>query len=301
MKKLLGIIVLSLLWYNFVLADVYELKIDLDTSEKTSKKIIIKDGYSSECRASLKDSNAHSIVDFNFYAINSELKTEIGFYLKEQNETVGFNVTHLTQINQNGTMGKTKFLSEEWVGKPEEQAQLKKALKPYLIGFKQAGKIMFDKDNRRPEYGKSLKWGSMGKVNYDPKKSLNSLISLASKMVPSNQRGQLKKIFNYVKKNSNMTLSKEYIGHSVIEGQKYYLIRYNFIIDYTGDNYQYESFMKQWYFDQIIFVHAESGMPTIIYDIKPNTDTLLNHRMNCKVFKNKVLISEISVPKLLKN
>ena len=141
----------------------------------------------------------------------------------------------------------------------------------------------------------------MGKVNYDPKKSLNSLISLASKMVPSNQRAQLKKIFNHVKKNSNMTLSKEYIGHSVIEGQKYYLIRYNFIIDYTGDNYQYESFMKQWYFDQIIFVHAESGMPTIIYDIKPNTDTLLNHRMNCKVFKNKVLISEISVPKLLKN
>ena len=198
-------------------------------------------------------------------------------------------------------MGKTKFLSEEWIGKTENQAQLKKALKPYLVGFKHAGKIMFDKDNRRPEYGKSLKWGSNGKVNYDPKKSLNSLITIASKMVPSNQRGQLKEIFNHVKKNSDMTLSKEYIGYSVIEGQKYYLLRYNFIIDYTGDNFQYESLLKQWYFDQIIFIHAESGMPTIIYDIKPNTDTLLNHRMNCKIFKNKDLISEISVPKLLKN
>ena len=65
----------------------------------------------------------------------------------------------------------------------------------------------------------------------------------------------------------------------------------------NGNKSEYRSFANQFNIDQIAFFH-ESGLPTITYDIIPTSDTMMNHSMVCKIFKNNSLTTEISVPML---
>ena len=48
------------------------------------------------------------------------------------------------------------------------------------------------------------------------------------------QSKQIKKAASHIAKNSKIPISKNYIGYSFINGEKYYLVEYNFKIDYTG-------------------------------------------------------------------
>ena len=122
------------------------------------------------------------------------------------------------------------------------------------------------------------------------------MISLVAKSIPKQSR-QLKKAGSHITKNSDINVSKEFIGYSEINGERYNLIRYKFKIDYNGNKPEYRSYANQFNIDQITFFH-ESGLPTITYDIIPTNDTWMNHSMVCKIFKNNSLITEISIPML---
>ena len=108
MKKLLGILVLGLLWCNIALSDLYDLKIDLNTSEKTTEKILIKDGYSSKCFASLSDTDEDASIFLNYFAHQHKLVTEIGLLWEgkkiEKKGVIKFE--YVAKINQDGTIGK---------------------------------------------------------------------------------------------------------------------------------------------------------------------------------------------------
>ena len=108
----------------------------------------------------------------------------------------------------------------------------------------------------------------------------------------------MKRAASHIVKNSKIPISKNYIGYSIINDEKYDLIEYNFKIDYNGNIPEYRTFTNEFQFEQIAFFHSESGLPSIVYDIVPNSDTWMNHKMVCGIYLNNSLISEIPVPML---
>ena len=77
MKKLFGIVVLSFMLSTSAKADLYELKIDLNTSEKITQDVRVRNGYSSKCRAELNESGSKMFLDINFYGFKNKINSEI--------------------------------------------------------------------------------------------------------------------------------------------------------------------------------------------------------------------------------
>ena len=51
---------------NIAIAELYELEIDVNSSEKITKNILIKNGYSSKCSAYLEESNESGNLEINY-------------------------------------------------------------------------------------------------------------------------------------------------------------------------------------------------------------------------------------------
>tara|TARA_B100000401_G_C52730560_1_gene683321 strand:+ start:64 stop:1098 length:1035 start_codon:yes stop_codon:yes gene_type:complete len=286
MKKLLGIVVLCLLWCTIALADLYDLKIDLNTSEKTTDKILIKNGYSSKCETTLADSNESALLLLTFDSYANKVDMTLGLEVTGSDSGI-LAFKYSAKINQDGSIGKKKLIEKEFSG----TSNFKKEMKPYVNVFKNMSGMIMDEQGYYPDYGKPLR--SIPKI-IDGKKLFKRMINLVAKSAPK-QSGQLKKAGSHIAKNSDINVSKEFIGYSEINGERYNLIRYKFKINYNGNKSEYRSFANQFNIDQIVFFH-ESGLPTITYDIIPTSDTMMNHSLVCKIFKNNSLITEISVP-----
>ena len=286
MKKLLGIVVLGLLWCNIALADLYDLKIDLNTSEKTSEKILIKNGYASKCSAYLADSGESASILFNFYGYANKIDMELNLEVTGPDSGL-LSFKYSAKINQDGSIGRKKIIDSKLTG----SSNFKKEMKTYMKVFKNMGDMLMDGQGYWPDYGKPLR---VIPETIDGKKLFKRMINLIAKSVPKQSR-QLKKAGSDIVKNSDINVSKEFIGYSEINGERYNLIRYKFKIDYNGDNYQFRNLANQYNIDQIVFFH-ESGLPTVTYDIIPYSDTPMHHSMICEVYKGNSLISEISVP-----
>jgi len=162
MKKLLAILVLVLFWCNVGVADLYNLKIDLNTSEKTTSRVLIKDGYSSKCEMETTESGTNMVLGTNHNGYKNKVDSEIYLIIKG-NEKGVINFKYSTKINQDGTIGKGKLISKEFTG----SAEFKKEVKPYVAVFRNMGDILFTKESRNPEYGKLL---TMNKKSIDGKK-----------------------------------------------------------------------------------------------------------------------------------
>lgn len=287
--KSLSLIILSFLWCNISLADLYDLKIDLNTSEKTTEKILIQDGYASKCSSNLSDTNDSVSLSMNFYAKPNKLN--IDFIVKitgTDDGSLAFNFTK--KLNKDGSLGKTKLNDTKITG----SSNFKKQTKLYISMFKNMGDNLMSNKGYYPTYGKPLR---QKLIKLDGKKEVKRMINFIAKSMPDQSR-EIKKIGSQIIKNSNINISKEHIGYSIINGQKFYLIRYKFKINYNGANNNYKNFLDQFpEIDQISFFH-ESGLPTITYDIIPYQDTLMHHIMICKIYKDNVFLSEISVPML---
>ncbi len=269
-------------------ADLYKLKIDLNTSENSTKDLLIKNGYSSKCRAELNQSGTEMIIDINFYGFKNKIDSEIIF------EGIGegtYKVEYSTKITQFGATGKTKFIRQSLTGSKE----FKKEVKPYVRMFKNLGKFFFTEGSRHPEYGKPL---TMNKKFFDGKKIFKRTINFLATSIPKIS-SQLKKMGAEVLKNSEIELSQEFIGYSIINGERYDLLKYNFIVDYKGTNPDYRPFVNDFRYEQIQFIHSDSGLPSVVYDIVPNSDTWMNHSNVCGIYENNSLISEISIPMLM--
>ena len=287
MKKILGIVVLSFMLSTSAKADLYELKIDLNTSEKITQDVRVRNGYSSKCRAELNESGSKMFLDINFYGFKNKINSEI--ILEIIGEGI-FKSEYSTKITQSGTIEKSKFLRQSLTGSKD----FKKEIKPYVKVFKNMGSLMFTKGSRHPEYGKPF---TMNKEFFDGKKLFKKMLNLIAKSMPK-QSSQLRKASSHILKNSEIEVSQEFIGYSIINGERYDLLNYNFIINYTGNKSEYRTFTKDFYFEQIQFIHSDSGLPSVVYDIVPNTDTWMNHSIVCGIYENNSLISEISIPML---
>ena len=286
MKKILGIIVLGLLWCNISFADLYDLKIDLNTSEQTTEKILIKNGYASKCSGYLADGNESGSILIDLYGYSDKVDMEIKAKVTGA-DSGSISFKYSAKINQNGSIGKKKLIDKNLTG----SSNFKKEMKSYMSIFKNMGDMIMDEQGYYPAYGKPLR---NFPVSVDGKKLFKRMINIIAKSTPK-QSGQLKRAGTHIIKNSDINVSKEFIGFSKINGERYNLIRYKFKINYNGNKSEYRSFTNQFNIDQIAFFH-ESGLPTIVYDIIPFSDTPLNHSMICKVYEGNSLISEISVP-----
>ena len=287
MKKIFKILILSLFSCNIALADLYNLKIDLNTSEKTTKKIFIKKGFASKCTAFLEDSNENSSLSINIYSIEDKVNMNIAVSLDDGNESGSVSFDYEVKINRDGSLGKKKYTGKKLTG----SSTFKKEIKPYVKIFKNLGNMVFDDQGYYPNYGMPLK---SVPIIIDGNKLFKKMINLIAKSMPE-QSKQLKKVGSHIIKNSDINVTKEYIGYSEIGGERYNLIRYKFKIDYLGNDPEYRNFTNDFNIDQVTFFH-DSGLPTITYDIIPYSDTPMHHSMVCKVYENNSLISEISVP-----
>ena len=287
MKKIIFFI-FFIFFQNIAIAELYELEIDVNSSEKITKNILIKNGYSSKCSAYLEESNESVNLEINFYGYSNKIRMDIILMLNEYSQG-NMRFGYEAKINQNGTLGKKKFTGMELNGSSE----FKKEVEPYVNVFKNIGDLMLDEGGYYPEYGKPLK-AIPEKI--DGKKLFKKMVKLLLKTMPD-QSKELRKLFSHLMKNSDIKITKEFIGYTEIVNQRYNLIEYRFKIDYYGDKPEFREVTNEFNLHQIAFFH-ESGMPTIVYDIIPYNETPIHHSMICKVYDNNILISEISVPML---
>ena len=112
MKKFLGIVVLGLLWCNITLADLYDLKIDLNTSEKTTEKFLIKNGYASKCSAYLADSGESASILFNYYGHANKIDLELNIEVTGTDSGL-LSFKYSAKINQDGSIGKKKIIDSK--------------------------------------------------------------------------------------------------------------------------------------------------------------------------------------------
>ena len=302
MKKLLGIVVLGLLLCGNVYADLYELKIDVEKPEVTNNSFLLKNGYSSKCQlrdfdlsasitmgGNTQTANVYIDLEVNHFVRKNKILSEIYFAARAENEKGSMKLDYSTPIKQNGSTGKSKFIKKQLKGDKEFTDEFK----PYVNAFKSVGEMLFTDASRNPKYGKPL-----SNQSFDGRQIFKKMIYAMAKSMPQ-QSKQIKKAASHIVKNSKIPISKNYIGYSFINGEKYYLVEYNFKIDYTGNITEYRTFTNDFKFEQIAFFHSESGLPSIVYDIVSNSDTWMNHKMVCGIYKNDLLISEISVPMLM--
>ena len=301
MKKLLGIVILSFLLITNSYAALYDLKIDLEKPQNTNSLFLLKNGYSSKCQTSGIDLSASVTmggntdtadlsmrIDLNHFVEQNKILSEIYFEMKDKDGGGSMKLDYSTPIKKNGSTGKSKFISDDIRGDKDFTNEIK----PYTNAFKAVGDMLFTEASRNPKYGKPL-----GNKSIDGKQTFKKMINAFAKSAPQ-QSKEIKKAASHIVKNSKIPISKNHIGYSIINGEKYDLIEYNFKIDYNGNIPEYRTFTNEFQFEQIAFFHSESGLPSIVYDIVPNSDTWMNHKMVCGIYLNNSLISEISVPML---
>ena len=293
MKKLLGIAVLCFIWTNISYADLYDLKIDINKLEKITKKIIIQDGYAAKCSSNLRDTNDSGTLLMDFYSKPNKLNIDFKVKISGSDEgSLAFSFTKT--INKDGSLGKTKLNDTKITG----SSNFKKEMKPYIGIFKNMGNDLMGgaKGSYYPTYGKPLE---LKYIKLDGKKEFKRIINFIARGMPDQSR-EWKKMGSQIAKDSDINMSKEYIGYSIIDGQKFYLIRSKFKIKYNGLDNNYKVMLDQFpEIDQIHFFH-KSGLPTITYDNIPYQDTIMHHNMICEIYKDNLLISKISVP-MIKN
>ena len=290
MIKIFFQVILFFLIFSNSNADLYELKIDLINSEYKNKKFILKNGYVSKCRMNdIKyDQSVVANLNLNNFTKEKEIISEIYIEAKEKKEQVSFGLNYTTPIKKNGSLGNTKIINKKFNGKiinsfddPTMDA-VASLMEPML----------FDKTGYSPGYGQPIK-----NISFDGK---NKLKSLFNKMPVSSKEEEksFKEFTSHLFQNTKFPITKTYLGDTVINGVRYVLLEYKLKINYSGNIPDIKNFMKDYNAEQIAFFHAESGLPSIVYNIVSNANNEMYKNMTCSIYRNDKLISEISTPML---
>jgi hypothetical protein len=261
-------------------------ELDINTSEN-STKILIKNGYKSQCETAINADGFKMFSSTHFSSFKDKIKTDLSFIVQAEENGI-FSVEYLTNILEDGSTGKTTFISDKFTG----TNKFKKELKEMIKSLKFSGDLLFAKGTAFPEYGKTL---TIKKKIYDGEKQFDFYMKPFLDSASKKQRKQLKKVFLEIKKNSSMELSKRFIGYSTVDGERYDLINWIFKIDYTGSKIEYTNILKELQYDQILFIHSNSGLPSLIVDLIPNAGSFKNDGSICSIYKNGTFISEISL------
>jgi len=234
------------------------------------------------------DQSVVANLNLNNFTKEKEIISEIYIEAKEKKEQVSFGLNYSTAIKENGSLGNTKIINKKFNGKiinsfddPTMDA-VASLMEPML----------FDKTGYSPGYGQPIK-----NISFDGK---NKLKSLFNKMPVSSKEEEksFKEFTSHLFQNTKFPITKTYLGDTVINGERYVLLEYKLKINYSGNIPDIKNFMKDYNAEQIAFFHAESGLPSIVYNIVSNANNEMYKNMTCSIYRNDKLISEISTPML---
>jgi hypothetical protein len=259
MKKLLGIVVLGLLWCNLSIA-IENLEIKNTNSE--TEVIQIKENYKLSCEIDL--------VDFSgIYSVHSNEKDKVlSSFLLDFKEDGKIFISTSRKINKKGKLSKPDFKIEYSSDLDEE---IKKEIKPLKKLFKSS---LSNGLLNRDIYGSSLTPGR----KISKSSSIRSTASMSLLAVMTGEK-RFKKM--------KASIYEEFLGYTMLGNEKFYIVEEGSEFSHPDKSFL-EDYMED-VFPNYILIHSKSGLSIII-----NEETI----PKCSVVYNDKLLTEFDTSEL---
>ena len=255
MKKLLGIVVLGLLWCNLSFAEDSELYIEIEKATQETSILRITEGYKLNCEAEIED----FAFSFNQKVVKS--KTLISEAILDiEGDQVYFKIN--SKINSNGKLSNSKVKVHY---SPDIDKDAKHFIKPYIGLLKEMTKEGF------------VDWSIYGKtllpIQIEDKKKSKKMFSIMKKFFANDS--EMKNLLKKLK----VKMYDHYLGTTNIKSEKFYVLKHYMILEHPDQSFadeMGEEMSKTTY----TIIHITSGygiqlqedMPTICTIYKNDTE-----------------------------
>ena len=294
MKKLLGIIAIGLLLSSNSFANLDELNITIKDTNLESQIVKPNKAYRQSCSTQVSlEGNIFDMEHNSYIAVKGKKQFLIGELVFDLPEEYGkFILTTEEKIKPDGTLAKIKSKTKYT---PDYESLSKKELKQLTKIFKFLGEEL---SNRVINYGEKIKPGTQ-RVD-GSKEFKRTLKKMEQFMFEDEDPKTVKEIIKFIKDETDFELVKEYLGTTELNGEKFYLVRWNGNLNYKGDIAEVKNaFATLNSTDVIHFIHAESGYrsATKMTSKDPGDDMIIEmlDDLVCTIYKNKEKPIEISL------
>jgi len=253
MKKLLGILVLGLLWCNTSFANIDDLNIPITKAEVETEIIKPNKEYRQSCETGVTVEQSYIDIKFNSYidAVGKKqtLVQEVTFDLGEDGN---FIMKSQQKIKSDGTLSKVKASSDYIPGSVEYS---KKDIKQIKKMFKTIAKYF---DERAINYGEKL---TLGIKREDANKKMLKMFKDFEGMylAAGEDPKEVKEFIKILKKDSKFEMIKEYLGTTELNGEKFYAVRWDATLEYVGNITEMKEALEGLSYNSVYFIHAPSG------------------------------------------
>ena len=294
MKKLLGIIAIGLLLSSNSFANLDELNITIKDTNLESQIVKPNKAYRQSCSTQVSlEGNIFDMEHNSYIAVKGKKQFLIGELVFDLPEEYGkFILTTEEKIKPDGTLAKIKSKTKYT---PDYESLSKKELKQLTKIFKFLGEEL---SNRVINYGEKIKPGTQ-RVD-GSKEFKRTLKKMEQFMFEDEDPKTVKEIIKFIKDETDFELVKEYLGTTELNGEKFYLVRWNGNLNYKGDIAEVKNaFATLNSTDVIHFIHAKSGYrsATKMTSKDPGDDMIIEmlDDLVCTIYKNKEKPIEISL------
>jgi len=294
MKKLLGILVLGLLWCNTSFADIDDLNIPITKAEVATEIIKPNKEYRQSCETGVTVEQSYIDIKFNSYidAVGKKqtFVQEVTFDLGEDGN---FIMKSQQKIKSDGTLSKVKASSDYIPGTTEVS---KKEIKQAKKIFKMIAKYF---EERAINYGEKL---TLGIKREDEKKKMLKIfkdfedVFLAAGEDPK----EVKEFIKILKKDAKFEMIKEYLGTTELNGEKFYAVRWDATLEYVGNITEMKEALEGLSYNSVYFIHAPSGYRSAVQMTMEEADpsTEVYEDLICTIYKNDQMLTEVSISEL---
>jgi len=289
MKKLLGILVLGLLWCNLSFASIDDLDIPIMKAEAETEIIKPNKEYRQSCETDVIIEGFGLNLKFNSYVdVNGKKQTLIEEVIFDLGEEGKFIMKSQQKIKADGTLSKVKA-SSDYV--PDSVEIPKKDINQAKKMFKNFAKMF---DMRAINYGEKV---TPGIKSEDGKKEFVKLLKQMEGMFPDEDPKEVKEFIKMAKKDVEFELTKEYLGTTELNGEKFYAVRWKGILKYVGDIPELKEVFETLSADMTYFVHAPSGYRSAVKILTSPDETAIDMHddMVCTIYKNDQMLTEVSL------
>ncbi len=237
MKKLLGIVVLGLLWCNVSFADDSELYIEIKKAIEETDVIKINEAYSVKCEIEAEDFNITMVSK----VVNKKKLKQEGIISFGDDGDIFFTTDSNIKSNGKLSQGKTKINYSTNFDK-----DLKKAMKKNENKFKDMQGLNYNTFN---VYGKTLI-----PIKVKDKKKTKAMLDLMKMMGKYNN--EMKKIV----KNLKVNWYDHYLGIANIQEEKFYVVKSYLEMKHPDEEWE-QAFNELTVEDgnMYILIHVDSG------------------------------------------
>ena len=248
MKKLLGILVLGLLWCNINVADESELYIEVEKATQETDILKINKEYRLKCEETQDDIG----VIFNSNVIKSNvLKSEAVMNFGEEGEIY---IKYTQKISSSGKISKAKVKAHF---SPDFNKDMKKVMKSLLDEFKDS----MGADYLPTElYGETLK-----PIAIEDKKKIKEMKNAMQRLAKIPGMESLKDIIKDFQK-LKIRGYRKYLGTSVIQSEKFYVVK-GFATFESEDEKVLEEYLDAFGGNSLtvyMLIHTASGFAVIM-------------------------------------